>query len=802
MKADGSLVNLIQGVSQQPSRERLPGQCTLQENMTSNPVTGLGRRSPSQYIGDLYASDPGITQWSDFVASDGNHYVAAIRNGDLDLFDLDAGAQSITVNSSMAYLTGGPVSFETIDTETFVMDRAKVTALTATLPSYKLGAALVFLLGGQYGRIYSIALTFTDAGAVSHTVTVSYTTPNGSVATDITLVSTINIATQLETALNANGTVTATFTITRAGDVLCIAYTNTARTDLFTCAVNDGDGGANIFSVANQADSVGKLPRFAPHRFIAKITGDGDSGANDWYLQFLCKDNLGAFALGAGFGTDGVWRECTGPGQTNAWDTSTMPHALVMTSPGHWTWAQGSWAPRAAGDDLSNPPPSLLGRTINDIGTFQGRLVLTSGTSLIMSRTNKPFDLWLPSATVVSDDGVIDIQSTAGSFAVMKDIIPQNRDLVVFSDKAQFIVYGRTALTPKNSALVLTTSFEANLNASPAPAGRNVFFAIDYGQFTGIKEFYSEGVDDVNDSRPITQHVNKYILGKARKLAATSNFDTLAVLSEGVVNNAYVYEYLWVDDQKVQAAWSTWIFGDQLKHMFFEQNVLYGVFASSGGRIYLAKLALDRLDDDGVGYLVYLDNKQIFSGIHTSITSGYDLTGRTIVLVQGEGCPEPGMTAQGTISGTTVTLERDMLGGTVLMGERFLSRYQPTMPMVKDGNNVKVGTGRLRVKNFLISYVQTGYITALKWSKYAAQVVAAKFAGRIMGDPDNVVGEPALPTGTFKVPFRMDADIGTLELQTDSHMPMTFLDMEWTGQWTKRGKRILSNGGGASSGAG
>ena len=54
MKVDGALRSLIQGVSQQPFRNRLPGQCTLQENMSSNPVDSLQRRPPEEVVGHLF----------------------------------------------------------------------------------------------------------------------------------------------------------------------------------------------------------------------------------------------------------------------------------------------------------------------------------------------------------------------------------------------------------------------------------------------------------------------------------------------------------------------------------------------------------------------------------------------------------------------------------------------------------------------------------------------------------------------------------------------------------------------------
>jgi hypothetical protein len=69
-KVDGSLKSLLQGVSQQPPRDRLPGQSTDQLNMSADPVTGLTRRPPTDLVGGLFSS-PDVRGFQEFETSDG-----------------------------------------------------------------------------------------------------------------------------------------------------------------------------------------------------------------------------------------------------------------------------------------------------------------------------------------------------------------------------------------------------------------------------------------------------------------------------------------------------------------------------------------------------------------------------------------------------------------------------------------------------------------------------------------------------------------------------------------------------------
>ena len=789
-KVDGSISSLIQGVSQQPERERLPGQGSLQENFSSDPVNGLTRRGPTKYIDELINSADDYT-FVDYDAGSIGHFMIAHKSGDIKVFDLDGTEYTVTINSGSGYIPDTELLYIGIDDKIYVVDPDQVVAMDSSTKSYVEDGSLVFLLGGQYGRKYEITLTWKDAAETEYTETVSYTTPNGSSASHINNIATDSIATSLETALNANTNITDDFDVFRESDVIYIKKEDAADVTTYKVTVSDGDGGANMFSVNNEVNDVGNLPRFAPQGYITKIVESGGSTADDWYLEFVVSPdaNGDSPALGDGFGEDGAWVEAVAPDVEYIIDAATMPHILEKTGPTDFEFSEGTWENRNVGDDDTNPLPSFIGQKINDIGTFQGRLTMLADVNIIMSRTNKHLDFWNQSATTQVDDDPIDISSALGTF-VLRKMVPHNRDLIIFSDKVQFVLFGRNALTPKNSSLVLTTEFEADLRADPVAAGRNVFFPFKYGTYTGIQEFFTDGGEDVNDSRPITQHVLQYIPGTPTQLVSTTNFNKLIVRTDDDVRKIRIYEYVWLNREKVQSSWSTWSFSRDILHMFFVDNLLY-ILTKEGNSYEAYTLDLDDTPDTGPGYRVMLDEQLEKTVASTTFTVPYTIDDiDNYVAVQGTGCPYPGLRAPiASYSAGTVTLQDDMGGGTVHFGRKFLSRYIPTSPFVRDRDGVKVGSGKLIIKQYVVHFADTGYFKSIITDDYgySAEVL---YTGRVLGDPENVVGEPSVSDGSFLTPYKKNADNSTLEIQSDSHLPASFLEMEWVGQYKKKGKRI------------
>jgi hypothetical protein len=798
MKADGSLKSLIQGVSQQPARTRLPGQCTLQSNMSSNPVDGLTRRPPLEWLAELFTS-AGDPQFYYFAHGGEDKFIVVAEQEALSVYDLEGNQKTVTEeDDGFAYLDGGKLAFTTLDNLTFIANKTKTCAMVANdFAEFQDYGSITYIRGGNYGRTYEIKINYND-GSPSGTPTVltaSWTSPDGSSVSHGAQISTNNIATQLVTALETADTGNI-FTFTRIADIIYINWSG-SRTDRFTVAVADGMNGSNILAVNNAVLQTGHLPRYAPHNYHVAVTGSGSQGEDDWYLVFTVTPDANGDvpATGAGFGMAGEWVETVKNKTEYKVDATTMPHVLEYDEDtDEFFFYPGDWAGRQVGDEDSNPDPSFIGRKIQDLGYFQGRLVALAGPSVIMSRTNKPLDFWIESATGSADTDAIDMESTSRGVTNMLRVVPHNRDLVIFADSAQFLVFGRNSLTPKNSSLTLTTSFESNLTAPPVPAGRNIFFAINYGRYTGIREFYTEGSQDINDSRPITQHVLNYILGGVKHLASTSNFDTLLVQADEDLNTLYSYEYIWLDNTKAQSSWSKWVLPNPVAFFFFIESVIY-VISKIGNQYMLEKMDINVQDDLEMNYQVKLDRRVSVEGVNTTIVSPIaampDID--DMVFVQGEGCPFPGLRVlvdsydEGT---ETITLKQDMGGGTVICGQRYLSEYMPTIPFVKDQDGVKVGTGTLIIGKFFINVRESGVVSAEVTSPYR-EPSEFRFTGRIAGNPNSVVGEAAVTSESFTIPFRDNADYAELRLFTDSHLPFTIMDIEWVGQYNKRGRRIV-----------
>jgi len=814
MKVDGSLKSLLQGVSQQPPRDRLAGQCTEQINMNADPIDGLSSRPPTDVVGKVGVAADNVVAWHDFQMSDNQKFVMRVQaDGVVKCSDLNAVNKTVTVVNGTSYLaTPGLLRFYTDEDEnqTIIVNTGVVPAMTSAVKSYanagagKPNMAILQVLGGAYNRKYEIS--------VGGVVRASYTPPNGATATDIDKVRTSHIATRLAAALtSAAGTTTpdgstsqlvstgymtgAPWTVTRFQDVILISNSSAS----FEVSVSDDAGNVNFKAMVAQVSDNEQLPRIAPNGYVVRVATEVDPEKDVW-LQFVTET---ASNIGDGFGKAGYWTECVKPGIPYQIDAATMPHMLTYDpDTGVFTLDRGTWTDRSVGTEVSNPQPSFIGLPINDVSAIQSRLAFVAGKNFVTSRTNESSNMWRGSAAAKADTDPIDIASTSEKGSLLSSITEHNKDLVIFSrGGGQFIVSGRSALTPDNAALVPAATYETQLDASPVGSGNVVHAATEFGRFTGIREFYTTNSNDAKlDARSITDHVKKYIVGKANLMIASANQGMLLVRTDTDSHLVYVYQYIWNNEtEKVQSAWGKWDFKHEVAYMFFVNDRIYFVTLTDDG-YFLHRMVLDLLDEQDIDFPVHLDSRFDVLDVDTQFVLPFDwMHDQNLVVVQGLNCENPGMTVpiQSIVYqvgvGYVVTLSRTMLGGNLVCGIKYLRWYVPTMPLVKDQDGVVVSSGKLKVKNFVISVLRTGYIVAQMITRWGNGPPLA-YNGRVVGSIESVVGETNLSDNDFIVPFRERTDRGEVVIYSDSYLPMSILDVDWAGQYQKRGKRISTGG--------
>ena len=252
-----------------------------------------------------------------------------------------------------------------------------------------------------------------------------------------------------------------------------------------------------------------------------------------------------------------AWVETVAPGIKDGFQNSTMPHTLTRTSIGNFTFGEFAYYDRDKGDELSNAMPSFVGQAIEDVFFYRNRLGFISGDNIIMSETGIYENFFRTTVTDLLDTDPIDVAVDTNSVANLKYAIPFNENLIVFGTHAQYIMGGEKALTPSSANLAQTTTYEINPKIPPKAIGPNLYFAINRGAYTQVREYYNIAGSTGNDATDITSHVPTYIDHHISALETSTKYDMVFLLAEDT-NEIYVYNQTWEGEEKSQSAWHRW----------------------------------------------------------------------------------------------------------------------------------------------------------------------------------------------------------------------------------------------------
>ena len=313
--------NLIGGVSQQPDTNKYNGQLRICDNYYPDIATGLIKRPGLKGISKLAnAVDDGT--WFHIFRDDNEKYLFQFsKAGALKIWDVNSGLQQ-TVNTvaaeSIAYAVH--TSFEDmealqINDYIFVLNRTKkVLQGSTSSPAYS-PFGFVNINTVAFNTDYTIII---DGNSFSHT-----TPANASGATQNS-VQTIIAA--LIASINGN----ANYVATGIGNTIFIRRANNAD---FALKATGGTTGSAVEAFKEVVTSVAQLPReFISDRHI-KIEGSADSGADNYWVQFI-PSTAGQ--------TEGVghWEETIAPSTVLGMNTETLPHVVIREANGTFTFRQ------------------------------------------------------------------------------------------------------------------------------------------------------------------------------------------------------------------------------------------------------------------------------------------------------------------------------------------------------------------------------------------------------------------------------------------------------------------------------
>lgn len=791
-----SIPNFVNGVSQQPFTLRLNSQGEVQENGISTVSQGLKKRPPTQHLKKIQSSPLGNCFIHTINRDSAERYIAVITNGDLKVYDIAGVEKTVNFPNGKSYLTSASPSTSfsavTVADYTFVVNKGiSVTAGSSTVASRPY-EALINVKAGNYGKDYRVVINGSTVGL--------YHTPDGSTASEVNNISTDYIANALVSSMTSNGITSANgWTMSRDGAVI---YISRSSSD-FSIRTEDGFNGGGMVAVKSKLQKFADLPaNCSVNGFVVEITGTGagEQSSQPFDSYFVRFETIN------GTNGVGVWKECPKPGIVSSLDASKMPFILVREADGTFTFKQATYKSRIVGDDTSNPFPSFVGKTISDVFFYRNRLGFLSDEAIIFSESGEYFNFTRTTVTQLLDSDPIDVNASHTKVSLLKHAVPFNKQLLLFSEQTQFVIEQNDLLTPKSIGIKVVTEFPCNTTAKPVGIGKNVYFAVDKGDWSAFREYFADLNNLTNDSLDITGHLPKYIPSNVYKIAAAPNEDILVALSTVDPSSLYVYKYFWANNDKLQSSWSKWTFGSDstILNVDFIGSDMYLVINRSDG-VYLEKISVS-LGYIGAGepYTIHLDRKAALTSGNVSFASGFTTisqsalgyapsTGSYQIVVKSHPTLKAGEIFDVIWDGTNAKVAGNITGGTYTFGRKYTFSYQLSTITVRQntatGGQKSDTEGRLQLRKVAFNYADSGYfkVTVTPEGRDTYNYV---YSGKILGNSSSTIGSYSVSGGRFLVPI-VSRNIGTLiVLQNDSPLPSTFLSADWEGFYTKRNQAV------------
>jgi hypothetical protein len=823
-----SIPNFLNGISQQTPTQRGINQGEEQVNLQNNIVDGLSKRPSFDYIATLDATNvfPNTTKFWSIQRDKENQYMVAFYNGGVKVWDLDGNSLPVTIASGASYLTSSnPKSdFKLVNIAdyTFIANKSKTVLADTTTTASKIEEFYINVVTTNYGREYAVTVQHPN---MSYAVKSSLQMPSGSnLNHDAVFRDTSHVADILfkgESSAYWDSSSDAEFKLTRedTGATLSTSQglgTSSEVTNYFTMTLfpsvirgvstdgnanytvetTDGSGNTGMYSVRDEISDFTKLPYHASTDSIIKVTGDEGDTLSDYYVKYQ---------------TDGVWKETIGQGVSLGLDNSTMPHALINNNDGTFTFQEIDWTDRTCGDGITNANPSFVNNKINNLLFYKNRLGVLARDNLIFTENAEFFNFFSKTVTQVLDTDPIDIAASGSEVNTLFDSVAFNESLLLFSEKAQYKLgsVGET-ISPTSAVLNEVSAFEYDNNVKPVSAGKFAYFSQARNNNTAIREYFADDDTLTNDGLDITVSVQNLIPTNAYQLISNTTEDTLIALASDTADTQtapyttgtditstnggtmFIYKYFFDRGEKVQTAWSKWIFNNAkiLGGMSFESFIYLMVV--EGTNTKLIKIDLRNLKDTTIGFGVYLDLKTNVTGTYDSNTNLTTFTapyGAKTGLIAIDATNGNNYAVTNT-SGATYTLEGDHTD--LYIGIPFESKYTMSQQYVRESSGrglVAITSGRYQIRNISFNYENSGYFQ-VEVTPNGRTTSYSFMNGYIIGTATSKVGVPAINSGTIKVPVSCRNTDFTLDIKSSSHLPMYIASAEVEGYYHNRSQRI------------
>jgi len=532
------------GMSEQSVELMLDQQCTDMVNCVPDLVLGTQRRNGTQYI---FKQDLGLADkcFHFYDRGEGDEryfmYLQDSTTAPIRIFDILGNEKTVTFANSVttASYLGTDVSklkAITVQDRTFLVNKSKVvTQSTVSTPYSNYDRAAYYWLSRSSNDVnnqYNYAV-YLDG------VAYQFTSNKSDLA-----------ATGLAQLISSNAT---GFTATAKGSMIKITKTNNGP---FAFDYWDSWGSQASRGWQGSIPKLSDLPRAMPFSNVyVNITGDDDSQFTDYYVTH-----------------DGsTWVETLDP-KDNRDGFNNMPIRIDRLSDGTFEVATLTWERPKIGSTVTNPTPSFVNKSINDIFFYKNRLGFASGGNIILSETGGYYNFYSKTVLEIIDDDPIDIAIPSSDATNIYYAVSFQSGLFVFTKDTQYILKHTDTFSPLTVAFDLISKTPMDTNVEPINASNSLFFISKVGTNSSqLREYKYSNDTLVADGIDLSVQVPS-LLPNISKLIVDITLGYVIMTSVTTPSVLYCYKYLQHGSERVQSAFFKFSFNFNIINIFSNRS--------------------------------------------------------------------------------------------------------------------------------------------------------------------------------------------------------------------------------------
>jgi len=357
------------------------------------------------------------------------------------------------------------------------------------------------------------------------------------------------------------------------------------------------------------------------------------------------------------------------------------------------------WDDALVGDDVTNPEPSFIGKTISKLMFFRNRFSILSDEYIVMSRPGDFTNFFAKSAIQLIASDPIDISASSEYPAVLYDGIQTNTGLILFTKNQQFMLTTDSdVFSPTTAKINALSTYNFNSATNPISLGTTIGFLDNAGKFSRFFEMAQlqrEGEPEIIEQSAVVSD----LFEKDLKLISNSRENSVIFFSEmGDTGTLYGYKYFDNIRERKLAAWFKWTLTGTIQYHCVQDDNLFVVIRNNG-KDQLLKYAI-KMDSNTFAIAnnrVHLDHlmeiPQLISGTSNPTVTYNATTGKSsfikpvglestnqLAAYDNSGSTNLGRYGLVTVNGSNLEIDGDWTGENFLIG--YLFTMQVDLPTI------------------------------------------------------------------------------------------------------------------------